>query len=189
MSGQYRTIVIDPPWPVEGISASASKKMRYGKRLVMPYKTMSLEEITTFPINDFAAEQCALFMWSTQGFLKAALEIVERWGFKFSKLLTWDKVHGISWLGFHSNSEFVIFAYRGKYPLAVNARCNIDTVFRASSVNKRHSTKPGKFYQMLLPWFPEPRIDIFARKRHYGFDAWGDQAQEAPLTIEQYQSI
>jgi N6-adenosine-specific RNA methylase IME4 len=184
LNGKYKTVVIDFPWPVEGISASAAKKMKYGRRLQMPYKTMTLKEIRAFPINDFAAEQCAIFVWTTQGFLKAALDIVDQWGFKFSKLITWDKVDGINWLGFKTNSEFVIFAYRGKYPLPINAHVSIRTSFR--SLQGRHSEKPAKFYQMILP-FPEPRIDIFARKRHYGFDAWGDQVQEAPLTIEQFQ--
>ena len=180
---KYKTVVIDFPWPVAEISASAAKKMNYGRRMNMPYKTMDLEAIAAFPINDFADEQCALFMWTTQGFVKAALDIVDQWGFKFSKLITWDKVDGINWLGFKTNSEFVIFAYRGRYPLAVDAHCSIRTVFR--SMQGRHSEKPDKFYQIILP-FPEPRIDIFARKRHYGYDAWGDGVLPAPTTIESY---
>lgn len=181
---KYKTIVIDFPWPVEGISASAAKKMRYGQRLNMPYKTMDIEQIKAFPIDEFADEQCALFLWTTQGFHHTALDIVELWGFKQSKVMTWDKGGGINWLGFWNNAEFVIFAYRGKYPMIIKPGGTIHTVFRAKA--GRHSEKPAKFYDMIRPVTPEPRIDIFARKRHYGFDAWGDQVQEQPMTIENY---
>ena len=182
---KYRTVVIDPPWPVECISASAAKRMQYGKKLTMPYSTMTLQQIREFPINDFADKQCALFMWTTQGFLPAALDIVvKKWGFKFSKLLTWDKTVGINWLGFMTNCEFIIFAYRGKYPINVKPHGSIYTLFRARRT--RHSEKPPLFYEMIRTSTPEPRIDIFARKRHYGFDAWGDQVEPMPPTIEQY---
>lgn len=184
MTGKYKTVVIDFPWPVEPISASAAKKMRYNDKLNMPYKTMTIEQIRAFPINDYADEQCALFLWTTQGFLKDGFDIIESWGFKFSKLITWDKQEGINWLGFRTNSEFALFAYRGRYPICVKPKCSIDTVFR--SKRTRHSEKPARFYERILPLTLGPRIDIFARKRHYGFDAWGDQVEAEPLTLEAY---
>lgn len=145
---------------------------------------MTIEEIKQFPINDFAAEQCALFLWTTQGFFESAQDVAKAWGFKISKIITWDKTEGINWLGWTMNSEFIIFAYRGKYPIEVKRGRSMPTVFRASRT--RHSEKPSQFYNKILHITSEPRIDIFARKRHYGFDAWGDQVQEAPLTIEQF---
>jgi N6-adenosine-specific RNA methylase IME4 len=145
---------------------------------------MSIEEIRAFPINDYADEQCGLFLWTTQGFIKEAFSIVEDWGFKFSRLITWDKKEGINWLGFTLNSEFVIFAYRGGYPIVVKPRCSFATTFHARRT--KHSEKPDSFYAKLLPLTMEPRIDIFARRRHYGFDAWGDQVEAEPITIESY---
>jgi len=38
-----------------------------------------------------------------------------------------------------------------------------------------HSEKPARFYQLLRAWTPKPRIDIFARNAHEGFDGWGDE--------------
>lgn len=181
---KYKTVVIDFPWPVEPISAHAAKRMRYTDKLNIPYDIMEIEQIEAFPINDYADEQCALFMWTTQGFIDVALDIIKKWGFKRSKVITWDKKDGINWLGFRMNSEFVIFAYRGKYPIVVKKGYSVDTVFEAKRT--RHSEKPTKFYDIIRPVTPEPRIDIFARRRHYGFDAWGDQVQEQPITLEQY---
>ena len=61
---------------------------------------------------------------------------------------------------------------------------SLPTFFREDSTV--HSRKPQIFYQMLCRSTPEPRIDVFARKRHYGFDAWGDQVENVP-TIENWQ--
>ena len=37
----------------------------------------------------------------------------------------------------------------------------------------RHSEKPSLFYEILKNNTKEPRIDIFARRKHDGFDSWG----------------
>ena len=181
---RFRTVVIDPPWPVEPISVSAARKMRYGPSMRIPYRTIDIDQITRFPINDFADDQCALFMWTTQGFLKDALNIVDLWGFKFARLLVWDKDDGINWLGFRNNGEFVVFAYRGKYPILIKPKGTIYTVFKVRRT--RHSEKPVRFYDMIRNVTPEPRVDLFARRRHYGFEAWGDQAEAPLITLESY---
>lgn len=40
-----------------------------------------------------------------------------------------------------------------------------------------HSQKPDEFYEILRRRTPAPRIDIFARRRHFGFDAHGNQVE------------
>lgn len=52
---------------------------------------------------------------------------------------------------------------------------------------RKHSEKPDVFYANILKVTNAPRIDIFARKRHYGFDAWGNEVekqQQIPLISE-----
>jgi N6-adenosine-specific RNA methylase IME4 len=41
-----------------------------------------------------------------------------------------------------------------------------------------HSAKPRLFYTILKDRTLEPRIDIFARKRHEGFEAWGNEVEK-----------
>ena len=60
---------------------------------------------------------------------------------------------------------------------------SIPTIIKEDSTN--HSVKPMTFYNLLLRGTPEPRIDIFSRKKHIGFDSYGDQAEE-PLTLTQF---
>ena len=46
-----------------------------------------------------------------------------------------------------------------------------------SERTKRHSEKPAILYEYIKDYFPSPRLDVFARRRHIGFDAWGDEVE------------
>jgi N6-adenosine-specific RNA methylase IME4 len=35
-----------------------------------------------------------------------------------------------------------------------------------------HSEKPDQFYEMVRECSPGPRLDMFARRAHDGYDAW-----------------
>lgn len=174
---KYKTVIIDFPWDLNlrGLSFRPSHK-------IIPYKTMTDEECKQFPINDFAADECCLFLWVTQTTLPKGLQLIEMWGFKYHCLFTWDKTNGLTICGITRRTEFVIYAYRGRLQLKTKGK-SLMTIFKEAP--NKHSEKPAIFYSMLLKNTPEPRIDIFARKRHYGFDAWGDQA-ENPTTLEVY---
>jgi site-specific DNA-methyltransferase (adenine-specific) len=177
---KYRTVVIDPPWQV-CCNLTNVKFYRTGKKL--PYGTMSDAEIAQFPINDFAEEECDLFMWTTHTKLPIALKIIEAWGFKYHVLLTWDKEAGVCINGFYRKTELVVYGYRGKQGIDVKEGHYLPTLFRQKATE--HSQKPSVFYELLRQRTLEPRIDIFARKRHYGFDAYGDQVEshiEVPLS-------
>ncbi|GAH13102.1 unnamed protein product, partial [marine sediment metagenome] len=41
----------------------------------------------------------------------------------------------------------------------------------------RHSRKPDVFYKTLKQNTQAPRIDIFAREEHDGFDVWGNEVE------------
>jgi N6-adenosine-specific RNA methylase IME4 len=188
---KYKTIVIDPPWNVG--NGLCGKIMQGGKfKPGLPYDTMSDEEILEFPIKEYADDNCSLFMWTTQTKLPAALAILEKWGFKYHACLTWDKESGICLNGFYRRTELVVFGFKGKFNVDVDEGSYIPTLIRAKA--NGHSKKPDIFYKVIRERTQEPRIDIFARKRHFGFDAFGDQVEKAtemPLFIlsESNQSI
>jgi len=170
---KYRTVVIDPPWKV-CCNLTNEKFYRTGRRL--PYKTMTDEEIANFPINNFALDECDLFMWVTHTKLPVGLEILKKWRFKFHCLLTWDKLSGVCINGFYRRTEFVIYAYRGKLGINVGKGQYIPVLFKEKATI--HSKKPDVFYELLRKRTQEPRIDIFARQKHFGFDAYGDEVEE-----------
>lgn len=181
---KYHTVVIDPPWKV----ASGFDKKQYhmgenGER-ELPYRAMTDEEIKAFPINDFADSECDLFMWTTHTKLPTALEILQEWGFKYHVVMAWDKSGGVCIQGFYRRTELCIYAYRGKLGVNTGEGSYLPTLFKARKT--KHSEKPSMFYALLRARTKEPRIDIFARKRHYGFDAWGNQVEtqiQVPLIV------
>ena len=132
------------------------------------------DEIMNFPINNFMQDECSLFMWTTHLKLPVGLEIIKKWNLKYHCLFTWYKNTGLTMRGVFRNSEFVIFGYKGKFPFE-NKGKPLRTIFEGKTTG--HSVKPSEFYEMLRTKTQEPRIDIFARKRHVGFDSWGDQVE------------
>jgi N6-adenosine-specific RNA methylase IME4 len=171
---KYKTIVIDPPWKAENSGVSRMDKFN---RKELPYQTMTDDEILTFPIYDFAEENCNLFMWVTLSKLPAGLDIVKEWGFKYHTIMAWDKASGVCLRGFYRRIEPIIFAYRGKFSISEKEGSYLPTLFKQQATV--HSQKPTIFYEFLRARTPEPRIDIFARKRHFGFDAYGDQVEKS----------
>ena len=96
--------------------------------------------------------------------------------------MVWDKIEGINGNGFTRNSEFVLFCYKGKFDLNLKNKY-IPTSFRER--RKSHSQKPRIFYDNLLRITHGPRLDIFSRKKHIGFDSFGNQPEE-PTTLESF---
>ena len=104
---KYRTIVIDPPWNV-GKSADSYNMGGAQLKENLPYMTMTDTEIEQFPINDYSADNCDLFMWVTHTTLPFGLQILKGWGFKYHCLLTWNKTNGLCILGFQRKTEACI---------------------------------------------------------------------------------
>ena len=167
---KYKTIVIDPPW---NISMMNKRKVRPNQKQKLPYKTMTLHEIMEFPINKFTDNQCLLFLWCTDSTIIKAHKVLEYWKFKKHCIFVWNKTTGMCPFSVHFCNEYCLMGYQGKFKLnKIGIRTwFIDTV-------KNHSEKPDKLYAIAKQLGDEPRIDIFARKRHDGFDAWGNQVEK-----------
>lgn len=178
--GGYATIVVDPPWPSQRHQNYQKHTGVYGNYPIENrYPLMPLEDIKTLPVLELAAERCLCFIWTTQRFLPAALECLTEWGFQYRFTMVWHKPAGPQPFGYPCfNAEFVIVGNRGnrlnksRTPGFIDTKA-FPTVFNAP--RGRHSEKPAEFYRLLERVTPGPRIDLFARKRHRGFDAWGNE--------------
>jgi N6-adenosine-specific RNA methylase IME4 len=178
---KYRTIVVDPPWKLNKFNPKLTRKYQKSNP-ELPYNTMTDREIMDFPIDNFADEQCDLFLWTTKAKLHTAFHVIEAWNFHYANILVWNKISGLCHNGIHATVEFLLYAYRGKNGLDYKKPlCALFT-----EKNKKHSQKPEKIYGLLREHTNAPRIDIFARKHHIGFDAWGNQVEsqiQVPLMI------
>ena len=73
--GIYRTIVIDPPWPMTKIKREVRPNQHE-----LDYPTMRVDEIESMPIKDMLADDAFVFLWTTQKFLPDSFAIPQRLG-------------------------------------------------------------------------------------------------------------
>ena len=137
----------------------------------MDYPTMELDQIKKLPIPSISDDNCVLFLWTIQKYLKDAFDVLKVWGFKYHKTITWDKGNGMCLFGFHNRTEFLLFAYKGKLEMYPK-RKNFPTLVSAKS--KYHSSKPHIFRELIKP-FGEKKIELFAREKVDGWDSWGNE--------------
>ena len=167
---KYRTIVIDPPWPIEKILRDVTPNQE-----AFAYSTMTLEEIGNFPISDIAQEDgCHIYLWTTQKYLPIAFEILDAWGFKYIFTMVWHKNGGFQPFNLPQyNCEFILFGRMGA--LEFTTIKNFFCCFNGKRMG--HSIKPDEFYDIIREVSPEPRIDIFNRRHINGFDRYGTEVE------------
>jgi N6-adenosine-specific RNA methylase IME4 len=160
------TILIDPPWPT--------------LNALLPYLSISLDELQSLPVPNLAAERCHLHVWATaNNFVYDAKEVIEGWGFRVVGNFVWAKPQlgrGNYWRQSH---EILLTAVRGE-----DDRFD-DLGLRSwiAAPRGRHSEKPDVIRELLERASPGPRLEIFARKLNRGWYSWGHEIAE-PL-IEQ----
>ena len=171
----YRTIVADPPWSYrnDGKTGILTTSKSEATHPAFQYRRMAIEGIAALPVGDWADDNAHLYLWVTNPQLFEAYPILEAWGFEYVTLLTWRKL-GTLGMGyyFRGDTEHVIFGVRGKAPIAPALRAR--NWFAAPKVG--HSVKPDRFYEMVERVSPGPYLELFARRRRYGWDVWGDEA-------------
>ena len=163
---KYQIIYADPPWEIKKIR----RKVR-PNQIEMDYPMMPLAAIKDLPICDISATNCVCFLWTIQRYLRSAFEVLESWGFKYQRTITWDKRNGMCLFGFHHRTEFLLFGYRGKLEMYPKRKA-FPTLITARS--GRHSEKPDVFREFIVP-FGEKRIELFARQKTSGWDVWGNE--------------
>ena len=137
--GKFGTIVLDPPWPMQKIERDVTPE-----QVAFDYPTMTEAELEAFgcSVADMAADDCHLFVWTTQRFLPMALRLIEQYGFRYVLTMVWHKAGGFQPFGLPQyNCEFVVYARRGA-PVFVDT-----TAFPCCFTGERreHSRKPTEF--------------------------------------------
>lgn len=171
-TGQYRTIVIDPPWPMTKIKREVRPNQEG-----LDYPTMSVEAIAAMtlplPLDAF------VFLWTTQKYLPDAFNILKSWGLKYRFTMVWHKNGGIQpYNCAQFNGEFVLVGSKGA-PIFADLKA-FNTIFYAS--RNGHSVKPDEFYDLVRRVTIAPRLDMFSRREIDGFDVWGNEVCDKEVT-------
>lgn len=181
--GRYRTIVADPPWHQRTGAPNLHAPAGGGPSRLVPYPTMTVEEICALPVSEMAAREAHLYLWTTNRYLSAAYDVARAWGFNPNPgtMLVWCKAPKGRGLGegFSLATEYCLFCTRGG--LKVQERVDRNWWLWQ---RQAHSQKPEAFLDLVEQVSPAPRLELFARRNRIGWDTWGNQALNH-VTIEE----
>lgn len=140
---------------------------------------MPVKDIMALPIGELAdPEGCHLYCWTTNNYLPAALECIQMWGFEYITTITWLKDRmglGQYYRGLTEHCLFASTKKRLPYKMADGKRCQGVTGF--SEPKTIHSRKPDSMRNMIEWVSYAPRIELFAREHHAGWDVWGNEVE------------
>lgn len=184
MSGPYSIIYADPPW---FYNDRRNKGTRFCGGALHHYPVLKTPQICGIPVDKWASQDSVLLLWATWPNLHEALKVISAWGFTYKTLgFIWVKTNRKSGepffgIGYYtkSNSEPCLLATRGNpiKPLT-NGISQILEAPGSLLVAPRgaHSEKPALARDRIVELFGDlPRLEMFARQRAPGWDAWGNE--------------
>jgi len=149
---------------------------------------MTIEDIAALPVKQIATTDCSLFLWATWPMFLEALAVIEAWGFKYkTAAFVWTKAHAgqvemfrddietVMGMGYwtRANSEPCLLATRGRPKrLAADVRQGI------IAPRREHSRKPEGIHARIERLVAGPYVELFARERRPGWDAWGNEVDK-----------
>lgn len=180
---KYDVILADNPWNFKTYGKSNARTPQ------AKYQTMTIDEMKALPIGDLAADNCALFFWVVDWMKPSVCEsVVESWGFTYrTRAWTWIKSKP-SGFGFHvgrgyytqSNPEDCWLCVKGSMPVTDRS---VSSVIYAPV--RDHSHKPDEQYGKVERLYPGMKyLELFARRRHPGWDAFGNQVVDSIVLPE-----
>ena len=179
---QYSVIYADPPWAYQQAGATAKAR----GTAVKHYPTMTTAEICALPVREICGGGCACFMWATFPNIAEAIKVMEAWGFTYkTAAFVWVKKNrrnGGNFMGMgaytRANAEVCLLGVTPGFKAKTQIRAhNVHQIIEAPF--EGHSKKPDETRQRIVELLGDvPRLEMFARQRADGWDAWGNEAPE-----------
>ncbi|RUM42552.1 MAG: adenine methyltransferase [Desulfocapsa sp.] len=175
---KYKIIYADPPWTYKVWSDKGT-----GRSASQHYDLLTKEEIQNLPVQDLAAASSVLFLWVTYPTLPEGLELMKKWGFTYKTCaFTWVKKNTkadsiFMGLGYYtrSNAEICLLGTRGDI-LKRHSKGVPQVILEK---RREHSRKPDTARDRIVELFGDvPRIELFAREKSKGWDAWGNEVDK-----------
>lgn len=191
----YRVVLADPPWRFEARSEKGE-----AKNPVAHYPCMELPALKALGREiglDFAcAPDSVLVMWATFPMLPEALELMAAWGFRYKTGGAWGKLTQGGGIAFgtgyiyRSAAELWLVGTRGAPRLRNRSTRNLvlddagGILWAAheggfiGAERREHSRKPDRLHADIEALFDGPYLELFARQRRPGWDAWGNEVDK-----------
>lgn len=178
---KFGVILTDDEWDYETWSENGMDRSAANH-----YPTSSLDNLKKRDVLSLAADDAALWLWTTAPHLAQGIELMAHRGFEYKSCVIWDKeypgeAHGMGrW--FWVNHEILLLGTRGNVP-APAPGTQWPSVIRAPI--GEHSAKPDKFYELIESYFPTlPKVELNARRARPGWVRWGYEAPEENAPAE-----
>jgi len=193
----FKAILADPPWAFNLWWGGRTNDTPAGvpSRATVPhYQVMKEEELNSLPVSALAADDCVLFLWTCWPVLPWSLRTIEAWGFTYKTCgFCWVKAHAKQidmfrddiephmTLGYwtRSNSEVCLLATKGK-----PKRKSADVKQAIIEPRREHSRKPDDIHARIERLVEGPYLEMFARQRRQGWDAWGNETDKFGVAAE-----
>ncbi len=176
-TGQFATILADPPWLFENRTGKVAPEHRRLYR----YHTMTNEEIISLPVSKITTPKAHLYLWVPNALVDLGLKVMSAWGFTYKTNLVWYKVRmdggpdrrGVGFY-FRNVTELVLFGVKGHMRTLDPARSMPNIII---SRKREHSRKPDQLYDIIEQCSPAPYLELFCRVPRSGWTCWGDEAE------------
>lgn len=147
---------------------------------------MSDEEVLRMPISAIADTDAYLLLWVTNNHLPLGFRCLEAWGFQYKSIFTWIKTtkastdddpkvnFGVGHYGRNCTEHFLVATKGNPGSFTKHGLTAIPNVIFVP--RSRHSEKPQEFWAIadqLAEKLGGNNIELFARERRSGWDAWG----------------
>lgn len=178
---KYKIIYADPGWDFDNRKTGGSMNSAATQK----YRTDSIEDIMALPVPEICEDNCALIMWWVAAMPQEALDVVKAWGFELKTMSGFDwikirkyKKHFGMGHQTRAGSEDALIAMKGKVP---RVSASVRQVFEAEmpldeNGKIKHSAKPPIMRDKIVELYGDlPRVELFARTRVDGWDAWGNE--------------
>jgi N6-adenosine-specific RNA methylase IME4 len=168
----YGVILSDPPWYFKNFSTKGEEK-----NPVAHYDCMDLAAIKALPVSQLARPDAVCVMWATAPMLPQAIATMAAWGFVFKSAGAWAKQSstGEKWAFgtgycYRSAAEFWLLGTLGTPRQKIR---NVRNLIVAPV--REHSRKPDKMRSDIESLWDGPYVELFAREKAPGWDAFGNQ--------------
>ena len=189
---KYQIIYADPPWKYGVWYQSEDIKRNAADH----YTVMKTDDIINLPVNTIASENSLLFMWVTFPCLPDGLEIIKKWGFKYStcafvwikankrvdldqtSFLPHEAIDDFTGLGNYTraNAEICLLAKKGTFGKGWRYSKSVRQIIY--SPIEEHSKKPDEARKRIVQLCGDlSRIELFARQKTEGWDVWGNEVE------------
>ena len=175
---KFDILYVDPPWDYKGQLQHNGSGGRDTGGALKHYPTVTVKQMSMWPVMDITNDNALLFMWSSSPHLDQAIDLGKNWGFQWATVgFVWEKKKVNPGFYTMSQCELCLVFKKGKIPKPRGSRNERQFL---SEMRGRHSQKPNEIRNRIQKMFPDQKkLEMFARQKTKGWSVWGLESDDS----------